>query len=61
MAGNPFSRNRNTRKDSIPPGTPVKIEGYRAKSGEPDTEAGAGCKGQTLAVDYAGRAAAPTG
>ena len=22
------------RKDSIPPGTPVKIEGYRAKSGE---------------------------
>ena len=23
------------RKDSIPPGTPVKIEGYRAKSGEP--------------------------
>ena len=23
------------RKDSIPPGTPVKIEGYRAKSGKP--------------------------
>src|SRR5881396_3540458 len=23
------------RKDSIPPGTPVKIEGYRAKSGQP--------------------------
>ena len=23
------------RKDSIPPGTAVKIEGYRAKSGEP--------------------------
>jgi hypothetical protein len=23
------------RKDSIPAGTPVKIEGYRAKSGEP--------------------------
>ena len=23
------------RKDSIPPGTLVKIEGYRAKSGEP--------------------------
>jgi Family of unknown function (DUF6152) len=23
------------RKDSIPTGTPVKIEGYRAKSGEP--------------------------
>ena len=23
------------RKDSIPPGTPVKIDGYRAKSGEP--------------------------
>jgi hypothetical protein len=23
------------RKDSIPPGTEVKIEGYRAKSGQP--------------------------
>ena len=23
------------RKDSIPPGTPVKIEGYRGKSGKP--------------------------
>ena len=23
------------RKDSVPPGTPVEIEGYRAKNGEP--------------------------